>query len=243
MDGKKRMANQMLKRVARKRSPAVTSNGNLTLGKEAYQKIRHCILSGDFAPGAALSEYQLAVQFHLSRTPVREALTRLAQGGLVRTVAGRGTFVAELTPHDIMEIYEVREQLECYAARIAAERLDTVGLSELENNIQQVRQIAASGYSQAAFHSTDLSLHRIIVRSTQNNRLIAILSTLDDQMHRIRSIWPRTRQSFERVLVEHAAIVNCIVARDPNGAETAMRTHLRNSCEHGIRFLMPMRMD
>lgn len=84
----------------------------LTRGEEAYRKIRCSILRGELAPAESLSEYVLAAQLRLSRTPVREALTRLEQDGMVHTVAGRGTFVAQLTPHDVMEIYEVREQLE-----------------------------------------------------------------------------------------------------------------------------------
>jgi GntR family transcriptional regulator, rspAB operon transcriptional repressor len=114
----------MSKRRIRKRSAVNTADVDLTRGEEAYQKIRCCILRGEFAPAASLSEYELAAQFKLSRTPVREALTRLEQDGMVHTITRRGTFVAQLTPHAVMEIYGVREQLESYAARVAAGRMD-----------------------------------------------------------------------------------------------------------------------
>ncbi|HXY16415.1 MAG TPA: GntR family transcriptional regulator [Terriglobales bacterium] len=231
----------MLKSRVQKRSSTL-STGDGTRGEEAYQKIRMGILKGDFAPATVLSEYQLAAQFKLSRTPVREALTRLEHEGMVRTVPGRGAFVAELTPHDIMEIYQVREQLESYAARVAAEHMDAEGLQKLEQIIEQTHDYVAAGYTKEIFE-TDISLHKTIIRSTQNQRMFAILATLDDQMHRIRSMWPRTPRWLDGTLAEHDLIVKCIRNHDPDGAENAMRKHLRASCEHALRFLMPIRGD
>lgn len=142
----------------------------------------------------------------------------------------------------IMEIYQVREQLESYAARVAAERMDAQGLARLKQIIEQMHEGAAAGYAKETFE-TDVDLHKTIIRATQNNRMIAILATLDDQMHRIRSMWPRTPLWLDGTLAEHDLIVSCISDRDPDGAEEAMRKHLRSSCEHAIRFLMPTRMD
>lgn len=232
----------MSKLTVRKKSVARLAAGHGTRGEEVYQKIRMGILKGEFAPAAALSEYDLAARFKLSRTPVREALSRLEHEGMVRTVVGRGAFVAEITPHDIMEIYQVREQLESYAARIAAERMQPEDLLKLEAIIEEMHECAAAGYAKETFE-TDISLHKTIIRSTQNQRIFAILATLDDQMHRIRSMWPRTPRWLDGTLAEHDLIVKCIKKGDPEAADEAMRKHLRSSCEHAIRFLMPMRND
>jgi len=123
----------------------ISREKDVTRGEEAYQKIRHSILKGKWEPAAPLSEYQLAAQFKLSRTPVREALTRLEQEGMVRTVPGRGTFVSDLTPHDIMEIYQVREHLESFAARLAAEQMSADRLLQLEHIFREMRDGAAAG--------------------------------------------------------------------------------------------------
>ncbi|HET7205095.1 MAG TPA: GntR family transcriptional regulator [Terriglobales bacterium] len=232
----------MPKTFFRKKSISRPGTGDGTRGEEAYQKIRTGILKGEFPPSAVLSEYQLATQFNLSRTPVREALTRLEHEGMIRTVPGRGAFVAELTPHDIMEIYEVREQLESYAARMAAERMEAEDIAKLGKIIEEMHECSAAGYTRETFE-TDISLHKTIIRSTQNQRMFAILATLDDQMHRIRSMWPRTPRWLDGTLEEHDQIVKCIKKGDPDGAEQAMRRHLRSSCEHALRFLMPMRKD
>lgn len=228
------------KKTVHRAQASVVSAENITRGEAVYRQIRHAILKGEFPPSAALSEYQLAAQFQLSRTPVREALTRLEQEGMVRTVPGHGTFVAELTPHDIMEIYEVREQLECYAARVAAQRMEPEGLSRLEHIILQMHEGAAGNHEK---ETLDIDLHRTIVKATQNSRMIAILATLDDQMHRIRSMWLRKPRWQDHTLAEHSAIAKGITERDPAGAEKAMRKHLRFSCEHAVRFLMPLRND
>ena len=230
--------------MAKKRTSktAHSSVPDLTRADEVYRKVRNRILNGEFAPGVPLSEYQLASQFELSRTPVREALARLEHEGMVRTVPGIGTLVSEITPHDIMEIYQVREKLESYAARVAAERMDVVGLNRLQHIIQQMRECAAAGYANETFAS-DIDLHKTIIRATQNERMFAILATLDDQMHRIRLRWVRTPRWMDGTLAEHEQIVQSIIAHDQAGADEAMRKHLRASCDHSIRFLMPMLDD
>jgi DNA-binding GntR family transcriptional regulator len=239
---KRAKKSSVLQKAGRSVKKSTAPTTDLTRGEAVYLQIHHAILKGEFPPAAPLSEYQLAARFQLSRTPVREALTRLEHEGMVRTVPGRGTFVAELTPHDIMEIYEVREQLESYAARVAAQRMDGEDLRKLENIIEQMHKGAAAGYAQETFE-TDIDLHKTIIRSTKNTRMIAILGTLDGQMHRIRSMWPRMPRWLDATLEEHSTIVKCIVVRDTQGAEQAMRKHLQLSREHAISFLMPMRSD
>jgi len=220
----------------------ISREKDVTRGEEAYQKIRHSILKGKWAPAAPLSEYQLAAQFKLSRTPVREALTRLEQEGMVRTVPGRGTFVSDLTPHDIMEIYQVREHLESFAARLAAEQMSADRLLQLEHIFREMRDGAAAGHSERIVE-IDVSFHETIIGATQNHRMINILATLDDQMHRIRSLWLGQARWLEGTLAEHDQIAKAIKDRNPDAAEAAMRKHLQVSCEHVIRFLMPMRRD
>src|ERR1700691_4539044 len=220
----------------------ISREKDVTRGEEAYQKIRHSILKGKWAPAAPLSEYQLAAQFKLSRTPVREALTRLEQEGMVRTVPGRGTFVSDLTPHDIMEIYQVREPLESFAARLAAEQMSADRLLQLEHIFREMRDGAAAGHS-ARIVEIAVSFHEPIMGATQNQRMINILPTLDDQMHRIRSLWLGQARGSQGTLAEHYQIVKAIADRNPDAAEAAMRKHLQISCEHVIRFLMPMRRD
>jgi DNA-binding GntR family transcriptional regulator len=207
-----------------------------TLRAQAYRQIRERILDGTLPPAAPLSENQLSAALNLSRTPVREALSSLEREGLIRTVAGRGAFVAEITPLDIREIYEVREQLEGYAVRVAAARMSDGDIAALERIVAETREAMAAGANRDAWES-DVTLHRKILDATQNRRLINILATLDDQMHRIRTMWTRTPVWQEDAMTEHEAIVAAIKRRDPDAAQAALARHLRGSCEHAIRHV------
>jgi DNA-binding GntR family transcriptional regulator len=217
--------------------PATPGSGTGALRSQAYREIRKRILDGTLAPAAPLSENQLSAELELSRTPVREALARLEREGLIRTVPGRGAFVSELTPHDIREIYEVREQLEGFAARLAAERMSEGEIEALEKILRQTREAMATGAAKSAWEG-DIALHRKILEAAQNRRLITILATLDDQMHRIRTMWTRTPTWQEDAMAEHEEIVACIKRRDPAAAEAALRRHLRGSLDHAIRQVM-----
>jgi DNA-binding GntR family transcriptional regulator len=99
--------------------------------ERAYQAIRQRIMDGSFAPGAALREEMLAAEIGVSRTPVRDALRRLLADGLVESTRNRGTFVAEITTDNLLEVHQLRAMLEGFAARRAAARITAGELAEL----------------------------------------------------------------------------------------------------------------
>jgi DNA-binding GntR family transcriptional regulator len=203
----------------------------------AYTEIRNRILNAEYEPGAALSEYQIAASLNVSRTPVREALKQLEQEGLVRSLPQRGVFVTDITVSDIDEIYQIREQLETFAARIAAVEMSDAEIDELRSEILAA-QAEPSDSIASAFH-VDIHLHAAIVTVTRNRRLAQILTMLGDQVHRIRALSPRTRGRLRAALDEHLEIVEAIAARDPSAAADAMASHLRAARENAIRLLRP----
>jgi DNA-binding GntR family transcriptional regulator len=219
--------------------PAPKKEVQISLNQKAYIEIRRRILNGELSVETPLSEYQLADELELSRTPVREAVKRLEREGLVQSIPNRGTFVAELTVRDISEIYQVREQLEGFAARIAAETMSDESIKRLEEEISILNTLATDGHLIEVVES-DIRLHKHIIASTQNSRLIELLGTLDDQMHRVRALFPRSSQWLEATLADHAKIVKAIKARDGDAAEKAMKTHLRSAREYAVRQFLPV---
>lgn len=211
----------------------------VSLNQKAYAEIRRRILNGELSTETPLSEYQLAEELALSRTPVREAIKRLEREGLVHSIPNRGTFVAELTASDISEIYQVREQLEGFAARIAAEKMSEDNIKKLEEEISLLNILASEGRLVEIVDS-DIRLHKHIIASTQNSRLIELLGTLDDQMHRVRALFPHSSQWLDATLADHTNIVNAIKARDAEAAEKAMKAHLRSAREYAIRQFLPV---
>lgn len=202
----------------------------------AYAQIRNRIMEGKLLPDEPLSEYQLAEQLKLSRTPVREALKRLEHEGLVRFIFNRGAFVAGLSPHDIVEIYQVREQLEGFAARVAATDMPLSESNDLDAELERAQRLAAAGKVRETFES-DVHLHKQIIRVTNNARIMNILATLDNQVHRIRVLSPHTQGRVTETLREHREIVDCIKRRDGQGAQEAMTRHLRAACDNAIRLM------
>jgi len=220
------------------KSPPV-KEAQVSLNQKAYTEIRRRILNGELSTETPLSEYQLAEELELSRTPVREAIKRLEREGLVQSIPNRGTFVAELTARDISEIYQVREQLEGFAARIAAETMSDESINMLEEEIRVLNTLASEGRLVEIVDS-DVRLHKLIIASTQNSRLIELLGTLDDQMHRVRAVFPQSSKWLEATLAEHTDIVKAIKARDGGRAEKAMKAHLRSAREYAIKQFLPV---
>jgi DNA-binding GntR family transcriptional regulator len=210
------------------------------LNIRAYDEIRRRILDGEFLPSSPISENQLAAELNFSRTPVREALKRLEEEGLVWSIPNKGTFIAELSAHDIMEIYQVRERLEGLAALIAAEQMSEKDIQLLEKEIALLNELKFTGRVDEIFQC-DIRLHKVIIASTQNIRLGKILATLDGQMHRVRIILSHSPDWLQAVIQEHTTLVEKIKARDGKGAENAMVQHLRSACDRSVQIVLPLR--
>jgi len=226
--------------VKRRTQSARETSSRPSRHHHAYTEIRSRILSGELAPQEPLSEYQLAGELKISRTPVREALKRLEHEGLVRFVPNRGAFVADVSIRDIVEIYELREQLESFAAGVAASVMPSADIEVLRRKLENAEELAAKGSVKEAFDS-DIHLHKQLIRCTRNSRMAALLATLDDQVHRIRAISPSTHGRLQAMVREHREVLEYISRRDCAGAQDAMRRHLRAARENAIRLMTDAR--
>lgn len=226
-----------------KSSHRVTTRANghridaTTIKGRAYAHIRESILDAALPVGTALSESQLAKEIGVSRTPVREALKRLEQDGLVRSVPRRGTFVADLSVRDLIEIYQVRIELEGLAARVAAERMTAEMLEGLVAELDKAQKQARHGRLDPA-RAHDRHMHKSIIESTANGRLAQILATLDDQVHRIRERALSHNARVPATLTEHGAVLRAIRKRDATAAEKAMRDHLQAARDNAIQLAL-----
>ena len=213
------------------------ASASVLLHETAYDQIRSRILNNQLVPDEPLSEYQLAIDLNMSRTPIREALKRLEHDGLVRFVVNRGAFVRGLSASDISEIYEVREQLEGFAAFAAATNMTDAEIAALERELAYSERLVNQGRFAETFES-DVHLHRSLIAATNNDRLAAILATLADQVHRIRVLSPNTPGRIEATLREHQEILSCIKRRDGEAARMAMVSHLKAAHKNAIQLLM-----
>jgi DNA-binding GntR family transcriptional regulator len=198
-----------------------------TLSQSAYAQLRQMILGGVLPAGTRLQEQGLAEQLGVSRTPVREAIGRLAAEGLVTRPGGGGApVVHKISVGEIMEILHVRRLLECEAARQAAQGQPPVEqFLALRARIERFLQ--GERPSAEAHLEVDERLHDLIAAASGSQLLRALVGSLKvkTRMFDKGSIPER----FEPGCHEHIAIIDAILARDPARAEMLMRGHLENA--------------
>jgi DNA-binding GntR family transcriptional regulator len=190
----------------------------------AYLRILERIVSLEMAPGSVVNEARLREELKIGRTPIREALQRLARENLVRSIPHRGTFVTDVNVTDLARITEVRVVLEAHAARLAAEKL---GGADREA-IEELLELLGRGYvtDQRDLMQLDQQIHRTIYHGARNPFLE---STLERYFHLSLRLWYlvidrdiRLREAVD----EHVELLRAILAGDGALAETIMRKHV-----------------
>lgn len=200
---------------------------------KAYDILRQRLIGGYYSPGAQLKEEPIARELELSRTPVRSALKRLVQDGLVNADVGQGVHAPHWSEGDIEETFQLRLMLEPYAASLAAQKGgDDMVLQLRDSNLRMSNAIQANdidGIQQAnrAFHAT-------LLAHCGSPRLRSILELMIDVPIIVRSFYLSNRDDLEQSLSHHELLTRAAAARDGDLAMDAMRLHLRMSHQ---RFL------
>lgn len=194
-----------------------------TVAGEVYRRLRQQLLLGAWTPGARLREVELAERFGVSRTPVREAVRRLLQEGLLEDRPTQGVRVREPDLAAALDAYAVREQLEGMAARLAAERADgdaRVGLGALLDEVE-----ASAAHDEAAQVEADLAFHRRVAELAGNEPLLRALETLAGHVTPLK-VYTRDQNAAATTRAQHRAVAEAIRTGDGDAAERAMRAHV-----------------
>ncbi|MGK0618975.1 GntR family transcriptional regulator [Meiothermus cerbereus] len=189
----------------------------------AYAHLRGAILAGSLLPGARISEPGLAQELGISRTPVREALQRLAQEGLVELLPGKGARVRVLSAEEVREVYDVRALLEGEAAALAAQNATEAELNRLERLLQALDALPREAHAQQM--QVDFDFHTALVEAAHNKTLARIYADLRSSLTLIRS-FQQTLSQHPRTRQQHQAILSALKAHDPAGAAEAARAHV-----------------
>jgi DNA-binding GntR family transcriptional regulator len=223
--------------------PALTNVGDFgdssggvarpTAVQQAYAFLKSEIVAFRFKPGDPLNETQLTSVLGISRTPIREALRRLENEGLVRTVRYKGSFVAPLAIDDLMEIYFVREVLEGVAAALAVGRIDDNRLAEFEHDFVEMKRENLSQQELTRLTDLDIAFHQLVLLAAGNKRLRTMVGALNDQAMRFRYIGVAYRPS--RTVDELLDIIGALKREDARGAERAMRAHIRGAAQDIVK--------
>lgn len=196
-----------------------------SLHDEVAAKLRERIFAGTLAPGSFLDEHALCSELAISRTPLREALKVLTAEGLLHHQPRRGCFVSEITERDLDEIFPVIALLEgrcAYEAANNASDADLVALEQLHDRLQRHAQARRIN----DYYDVNFAIHEAIITLANNRWLAHVIGDLRKFVKLARLQQLHAPGRLEQSLSEHLAVFAALKARDAEGAEAAMRTHL-----------------
>lgn len=191
-----------------------------------YAALRDAIVRAEIEPGVRLSENDLAHQLGVSRTPIREALSRLRDDRLVEVVPQLGTFVSKISTQAVTDAQFIRESLECAAARVAAERVGEESLAELEENLHS-QERARDAEDLDAFYVLDDAYHHKLCDLSGHLSVWPVSERAKSHLNRLRRISLAVPDYLPAMIVEHREVLDALAGHDPDAAEAALRHHLR----------------
>jgi DNA-binding GntR family transcriptional regulator len=189
--------------------------------------LRSRILEGHFAPDEQLSEVELARQLKISRGPIREAMQRLIQEGLLRAERNRGVFVVQLDSDDVRDIYLARGAVERAAAAIVTQQQPADALRELQRIADAIASSVDASWSDLI--TRDLAFHQALVRAAGSPRLDRMFHTLIAETRLCLLRLEPFYESAQEVAVEHQGILDAIVAGEADQVDHLLETHMSTS--------------
>lgn len=196
-----------------------------TISAAVYRQLREAILTARIPMGTRINEIELASDWRISRTPIRDALRRLEAEGLVQGAPGRGMIVPMLSRVDVDELYALREGLEGMAARLAAERGTPQFLAHL-NTLLKTYGAALKKDDTAQLILIEGALHDAVAQMAQNRRLEQAVQVARLRVHQIHARSLTLKGRAGRTFRELATLVAAIRTKNPSRAEASMRAHL-----------------
>jgi DNA-binding GntR family transcriptional regulator len=209
----------------------------------AYEQIRRRILDNTWPPGHRALEQEVALALGMSRTPVREALGRLRNDGLVEVIPRHGMRVLPVSPTDMREIYEILSALECMAAELLARRLP--GEDQLKPLVDatQAMDKALKADDLDAWAAADERFHRALIDAAGNRQLQVTVLNYWDRAHRARMFTLTLRPKPVNSTKEHMQLVERLRAGDVAGATQVNRSHRERASRELLAIFERLRLN
>lgn len=220
--------------------PVEKDEGSLT--EQVYRNLRHGIITGAVRGGTRLVETALASEMKVSRTPVREALHKLALEGFLYSIPRAGYIVEETSETDIKDLFTTRTAIEKIAVKWAIEKITPEELQRLEMNLQKTDEILKSGATESMM-DLDAEFHQIIYQAARSKTLYKISQTLSDHTLRFRLACIHIPELAERAKQGHIKIFQAIQDKDSAKAEEMVEDHLDTVTSDILNQLEKMRQE
>ncbi len=203
-------------------------NRHPRLNEVAYKELREKIITGKFLPGFRLKEDFLVKMFGISKTPIKLAIAKLEQDGLVVILPRRGSYVSEISEETIKEVFSLREVLYSLAVKLAVTNISDKDFAKLEkihlSMANDIENISLKNYIQS-----DNLFHNMIVEYSGNKLLRECLNPIINRIEMLKYQSALSKQRRKQACREHAKIIDAFRKKDPQAAEMAMKNHLNNS--------------
>ncbi|PLC42105.1 GntR family transcriptional regulator [Ralstonia pickettii] len=197
----------------------------MTAARRVYLSLRERIVEMELLPGTRIVEKDLAEEFGTSRTPVHEAVQRLAEEGLIDVQARVGTFVSRIPLNTLEEAMLVRSALEVAIIEKAAERMTPEGIHKLNVELERQAQCVREG-NRRGFFRTDEAFHATLAELSGYPGVWQIILEVKTQIDRYRLLTLPLEGRMTEVLAEHRAVIDALASNNPKSAVRAMREHL-----------------
>lgn len=220
-------------------TPLVAAS-TMSRGLQAYHALRLSIHKGELKPGTRLREVELAERLGFSRTPIREALSRLENEGLITNDALNGLIVTQLDYQMVDELYAMREVLEGTAAKLAAENATTTEISILEKILAQDQNCLDDPIKLAA---NNRIFHEMLYQCAHNRYLLKMANSLQETMSLLGVTTLSDAARAKESNLEHSMLIAAIKNKDAILAEEIARQHLRSAYQARVRLLVQERLN
>lgn len=205
---------------------------NVSLADKVYDKLEYNILSGVYAPGEIISETRLSQELGVSRTPIREAMSRLFHERLIKE-SPNGTVVLGVTEADMKDLFEIKRRVEVIATRRAAEHISEEGLKALKDNVEQ-QEFFAQKDDAIKVRDLDTEFHDIIYRECGSPTFESVLSPIQHKLMKFRRISLERSKRIIESAAEHRGLYEAIAERDCDKVETLILFHI----DHAFNNIM-----
>lgn len=200
------------------------------------ERLRELIIEGELKPGARLNERLLCDQLRVSRTPLREALRRLAHDGLVTLVPNRGAFVTEMSKDSVRESFEIMAALEALAGELACRHIEDADIAEIEALTFEM-QACHARRDLPEYYRLNRAIHERIASAARNSLLDEMSHTLNLRIQNLRFRSNLDQHKWDGAVREHQRMVELLRARDGAALAALMREHLQHKAEAVLAML------
>jgi DNA-binding GntR family transcriptional regulator len=213
-----------------------TSSSHISISRSAYDELKSRILRLLYPPGENILEERLRIELKVSRTPIRMALSKLEQEGLVLHRPGRGYFIRGIRLDEVRSLFQVREFLEVPATKYATENASDEEMSEFQAFVQKIDE-SVSKHNYDTYLDQAVEFHFRIALMTKNDILCEMVKGLNEKLSIVSRILLKSESKMVRSHVEHNHILERMVKRDADGAARVARKHVNDSFARQFQLL------